>query len=258
MGNPTRTKDKILSQDPLMNQPVIDPSFLARQTSHLTTLLIWLITGTGPPFLRKFSLAEYLNLPPLRAVALYANFYKTHLTMLAEILASTKKAEPIGEALSRLKQNLDKYVGESNRVANRVLHEFPSSPWDLVKQGPLIMVMAPILIENPTFVQQWNEFVACYSSLMRSGLEVTEVLAQQGRDIERETPKKIDEITDRIDQMDKNTAYARLLEGTLRKQLNFIVLRLEPTGDIVQAHRYANRANQFLHKAYDKRPQPLG
>ena len=247
MGDPTKNQDKVLTQAALQKQGAIDPDFLARQSKWLITLLTWITKG--PPFMGKYALfgENFLDIPPLKAVAGYLNYYKIHLVVLARVLASIKKAEPIGNLIKVLEDNISGYVKETSEVTDRVMREIPASPWRNVNPGPVIILLAPSLKQDQRFVQEWNTYLNVYQALTQAGVEVTGFLAEQGRDTERTTPQKIAELRDEVKKIKESIGLDIVIKRRYDERVDWVYLNL--TKQVQPARRAAEEAGSFLQKA---------
>jgi hypothetical protein len=212
-----KSDEKILNRASLQKQGTVDPVFLAEQTKRLISLIGWIFKG--PPLMGNWSLASLLDLPPLRAVGGYLNFFKVHLTILAMVLASVKKAEPIRTRIDDLQKNIDTYTEETSQIAARIHREFPPSPWTNVKHGPIVIVMAPLLKQDPKFVREWNAYLDAYQALMQFSSSVTEYLADQGKSIERETPHKLAELRAEVERLKTSTSIDVIFKHQYNKLL---------------------------------------
>jgi hypothetical protein len=214
----------------------IDPDFLARKSKYLITLLNWLIKRG----------AEAWDLPGPGAYArFYLNFFKVHLVVLARVLVSVKKIEPIANQVEELERNIASYVKETNDVARKTLKDFPASPWQDINSGIVIM-LAPVLAQDRRFVEEWNRRLNAYETLFRAGVEVTEYLVEQGRDIERETPQKVAELHAEIEKLEASISMDILNKLAYKRKLDWLILSL--TRDVQPARHAAEEANSFLQK----------
>lgn len=220
----------------------IDLDFIAQQSERLITLLAWIVKG--PPLLGKYSLAELLDLPPLKAVAGYLNFYKIHIVVLARILASVKKGESIDAQITELESSLDAYTNEAFHVAHRVLLDIPPNPWRNIKAGPVIIVLAPLLKNDQRFVREWNNYLNIYQALVQSGVAVTSYLSDQGRDIRNETSRKVKEIREMVKGIKESINLDNVIKYRYEQRLEFIELDL---GKRVQsAQSEVEKAKHYL------------
>jgi hypothetical protein len=248
MGDALVNDEKILNRAALQKHSTVDPVFLAEQTKRLITLITWIFKG--PPLKGNWSLATLMELPPLRAVAGYLDFYKAHLTILAMVLASVKKVEPIRTKIGELQDNINAYRKQTSEVVTRIQNEFPTSPWTNVKGGPLIIVLAPLLKQDPKFVTEWNTYLDAYQALMQFSSSVTESLADQGNRIERETPQILTELRAELEKIKTSISIDVVLKFEYAKLLDFIELDVKTR--VQSARSAATDAHKVVQKALDE------
>jgi hypothetical protein len=226
MTDALATDERVLAPTALERQATFDLDFLARQTTALVTALGWVFGG--PPLLSKYSLAALLDLPPLAAVQGYLDYYSTHLTVLARILASVQKAEPVDRAITELEKNVETYTAKANEVARRARRDIQPSPFATIPAGTAFVAVlgAPYLSRNREFVAAWNTHLGIYQVLVENAVEVARYHAQQGDAIIQETLARAPELRGAIEEIKAKISLDVVIKLRYEERLNRVELDL--------------------------------
>jgi hypothetical protein len=248
VGDPLAKEKKILNSAALQKQGALDPVFLAEQSKWLITLAGWIIKG--PPLKGEWGLASLMDMQPLKAVAGYLNYYKAHLTLLAIVLASIKKVEHIDKRINELKKNISSYIKQTSEVVTRIQREYPPSPWTNVKNGSLVILLAPVLTHDLKFVKEWNTYLDVYQTVMQLSSSVTEYLIDQGNNIERESPQKLAELRAEVERLKTTTSIDIILKYQYESLLDSIEFSIKT--EVQSARSAATDAHKLVLKALNE------
>ena len=216
MEDALKNEQVVLQSTVLESSVAVSWELLAEHSNKLIMVLKWLIKGP---------VAESLDLPPLKAVAGYLDYYKLHLALLATVLASIKRAEPIGDHIAELQRTVDSYIGETESVCNRLRTDVPQRPWTNMNPAALVM-LAPVLAQDQRFVMAWNSHLATYKALVRASAEVTDYLVQQGRGIEQGGRQQADELRAEVDALEARNGLDLVLKYRYRQHIDSISLQV--------------------------------
>jgi hypothetical protein len=227
MSEPT-VEERVLSEAALQPQAGIDPDSIARQTRNLMRGLGWIFGG--PPLLSKYSLAAVLELPALTAAKGYLSYYSFHFTVLARVLASVEKGEPIDAEISRLEQNFKDYIAKTNDFVRHARADVPASPFAGMPSAAAFFVVltAAQLKRDPRFVQEWNTYLGINQVLMENAVEVAKYLGHEGDQIYRETPARLDELRKAVDAITGKISLDVVLKYRYKERIDWIQVLVLP------------------------------
>ena len=82
----------------------------------------------------------------------YLSYYKFHLTVLARVVASVQKAEPIDEAIAAVKSNFEEYLSKVGYITSGVREDVPLDPLKEVSAAQrLLAVLGVAQLSRPLF-----------------------------------------------------------------------------------------------------------
>jgi hypothetical protein len=160
---------------------------------------------------------------PKGAGQAYFNFHKAHLDILARILYSVNRAEPIDQLISDLDANIDTYIKQASDAV-RHAREIPAGPF--ANFGPASLILVPVLRQDPQFVEAFNSYLGTYQNAVETALSTTQGLRDEGRQIEADTPPKLKEIRAAIDKLPEASSVEVVLKQSLRRRIDMTEIRL--------------------------------
>ena len=229
MSNPRANEDAILSPAALANENKVSgvKEFFVEKAKHLLTLIGFFIKH------------------PAR---LYLNYHKTHFEMLLRVLIAVRKAEPIEKQIKEMEENIRNYKDETSVLVAEI-NKVPPSPWSDMNPF-LLIVLLQSLKNNPTFVRAYNANLDAYDNLVQKALESSEACVDAGRQIESNTPQKIEELYEEIEKLSASGSIGITIKQSYINRLQFIDLYLVTT--IQQWRGAAENSVKYLNACWDK------
>jgi hypothetical protein len=205
MGAPDDYSSAVLSDSALQNGNSAAPNaeFFIKNAKHLVTI------------------AGFFIKHPAK---LYLSYHKIHFDILIKLLYAIKKAEPLEQKIQELKTNIDSYCSSTGQLAAET-RKIPSHP--LKDENPLLLlILVPILREDPVFRAGFNDNLDIYERLVNDAFETASACADTGRGIERDTPEQIQQLRSEADKLAGLAFFGPLLQAQYHKNLDFIQLDL--------------------------------
>lgn len=205
----------------------VDADFLSSSLHWILTFLGWLI-ATAPGKIGY-------------------SYHRVHLEILARILISTRKAQPVEDLVSDLERNVDDYQSNVSQVVRAMREALPASPF--AGFGPGALVFALVLRGDPKFKQAFNDYIDGYQRAADAAYSTVSALAQEGVSMETDGAVKLPEIRAAIDTLPESTNFDIVLKAGLRERCTFIELSLQTS--VQKTRASAQEAVTYLQHAAD-------
>lgn len=229
MANPRENEDTILSPAALANENKVfgGKEFFVKNAKHLLTLIGFFIKHPAK---------------------LYLSYHKTHFEILLRVLLAVRKGEPIEKQIKELEVNIRNYKDETSMLVTEV-KKIPPSPWS--DMNPMLLVLLlPLLKNDPEFVKAYNANLDVYDNLVQKSLESSETCVDAGRQIESNTPQRIKELNEEIENLSVSGNIGIIIKQSYIKKLQFVELDLVTT--IQQMRSAAEDSVKYLNACWDK------
>jgi hypothetical protein len=150
------------------------------------------------------------------------SWHKVHLELLASVLLSIQRTDSVEDVIRRIEQNIHGYVDRVEDIARTVNVEVPPTPFARFGSGAL--VLAPLLHSSRAFIEAFNGYIDAYVQAVDSALSVVTGLVETGNQIETDTPGKLQEIENTMDQMVDATKLDVVLKARYHDRIDFVRL----------------------------------
>lgn len=152
----------------------------------------------------------------------YVDFFKAHLNVLAQILMSVQRGADVEAQIDQIRQNLDAYESTAKQFATEARTQIPSEPKEAIRGGAIVIFLAPLLLQDASFVQAWNDYLNTYEQLVRTALDTCQAYIDMGANIQSQTTQEVVRIREAIDALPKKNDMDMVLKGTYNERLKWI------------------------------------